>query len=85
MLDSIVFILKAGINQALYTFKTVFDAVPGIWYFFLAFFVMVISYRALIRPIIGSAAGGLSRHENRGSSTLDSNGDTVYRRSGKYV
>lgn len=79
MLDPIVFILSSGINQALYTFKTVFDAIPGMWYFVLAFIAAFISYRALIRPLIGGS--GLSRHENRRASRsrnpYDSNGDLV--------
>lgn len=83
MMTQVFSFLATGINAVFSWFTSLTDAMPGIIGAFLAFFTMFVIYRALIKPLIGSA--GISRHENRGSySTYDSNGNRVDR-YGNYV
>lgn len=66
MFDTIVYDLRMGIEAALGWFATLFNSVSGAWYFFLAFFVAFISYRAIVRPLLGNAVGASnSFHEQR--------------------
>ena len=63
MFSSCVDILARGIKAVVTWFSNITNAIPGSWAFFLAFFVMFVSYRAILVPLIGSA--GRSFHEAR--------------------
>lgn len=63
MFHSVVSLISTGIRAALSWFGTIFDSVAGAWTFFLCFFLMFVSFRSLLLPLIGRIGG--SFHENR--------------------